>query len=223
MDHWDLPVAIMNQPVVVANIVQLTLSVSSFLDKCVWLHSLDGKTTTKQLFSYVNHVSLSLAWDINIWRPCIPPSNSFVLWRLMHNKLPTDENLRIFHGWTLVLVCVLCMLTDETSPRMIFMHPFTMHLWLWLGGKINCSIDTSSFEGLLACVLTQCSSQARGIIISTIIHKVDTIWMERNILHFSSAKFLFKRRRQKLFPLLFELYHFHKFLIVHCLWDQFIG
>jgi hypothetical protein len=62
---------------------------------------------------------------------------------------------------------------------------------------MKCSIDPSSFEGRLACVLTHCSSQARGITISTIIRTVHTIWMARNILRLSSHKISLQAAKAK--------------------------
>ncbi|PNX65865.1 ribonuclease H, partial [Trifolium pratense] len=36
-----------------------------------------------------------LHWAKVIWNSTIPPSKSLLAWRLMHNKMPTDDNLKI--------------------------------------------------------------------------------------------------------------------------------
>jgi hypothetical protein len=42
---------------------------------------------------YQHHPKLH--WAKNIWSIDIPPSKSLVSWRLIHDKLPIDDNLRV--------------------------------------------------------------------------------------------------------------------------------
>jgi hypothetical protein len=75
-----------------------------------------------------------------IWKTCIPPSHSFIYWRLMHGKMPTHENPH-FWGCIIVSVCSFCLKIDETSKHLFLRCPFAMALWNWLGGILNLALD----------------------------------------------------------------------------------
>jgi len=105
----------------------------------------------------------------------------------MHNKMPTDENIRR-RGCTVVLICVLCMSNFETSEHLILSCPFAAGLWTWLGDQLHCSIDTTSVISTLSCVPSRGSSQVRDIFISGIVHTVHTVWLVRNCMCFNASK-----------------------------------
>lgn len=116
------------------------------LDQLIWPNSRDGKLTTKTAFSFFHRSQINLVWPFIIWCPCIPPSHSFIFWRLMHRKLPTNENLQR-RGCTFVYICVLCYTTYETSSNLFLTYGFVKHLWRWLENRLHCSIDLNSTSG----------------------------------------------------------------------------
>ena len=125
-------------------------------------------------------------WATLIWRPCIPPSHSFIFWRLMHKKLPTDEHLRS-RGCTIVSICVLCYRSAETSEHLFFSCDYAVCLWCWLGALLHCSFPLQSPEALLSCVPAVCTSQLRDVYVSAIVHVLHTIWLARNEIRFGSC------------------------------------
>ncbi|GAU22346.1 hypothetical protein TSUD_106740 [Trifolium subterraneum] len=60
-----------------------------------------------------------LHWAKLIWNPDIPPSKSCLAWSLMHNKVPTDENLML-RGCALPSMCSLCNKNVESSFHIFF-------------------------------------------------------------------------------------------------------
>lgn len=52
------------------------------------------------------HNAQKVRWGNLIWDPYIPPSRSFLFWRLLHNRVATDENLKA-RGCIVVSVCCL--------------------------------------------------------------------------------------------------------------------
>lgn len=106
-------------------------------------------------------------------------------WRLLHRKLPTNENLRI-RGCTLVSICVLCYASDETSSHLFLSCKFAVHLWHWLGSRLNCAIQVLFILFYLESTHVHCSSQVRDIFIGAIIHTFHIIWLARNDLCFGS-------------------------------------
>jgi len=114
---WNIPPIILEYPLVAAQIMQVTLPVSPLPDKCAWIHSTDGELSSKLAFQFLNPAPPNLEWATDIWRPCIPPSHSFIFWRFMLSKLPTDENLQA-RGCTLVSMCPLCYHQAESSSHL---------------------------------------------------------------------------------------------------------
>ena len=118
--RWHLPPLLLSNSVVAASILNTTLPVTPLLDKLVWIHTTDGDLSAKKAFLFLRGKSNLIDWATLIWRPCIPPSHSFIFWRLVHKKLPTNEHLRS-HGCTIVSICVLCFRAAETSEHLFFL------------------------------------------------------------------------------------------------------
>lgn len=181
---WHLPGNLL--PHVSTLLNAIVLPVSPLPDSFVWVHSPDGGLSSRQALSFLRPAAPSLPWATLIWRACIPPSHSFIFWRLMHGKMPMDENLRA-RGCVMVSVCCFCMKTDETSHHLFLSCPFAVCLWNWLGGKLNCTIDLSSVLSLLSCIPVSCSSQVTDIFVAAVVHTLHIIWISRNFLRFSTT------------------------------------
>jgi len=95
IDHgtWDLPLDVLVKPEVAARVASIILHVSLLPDKLVWIHSPDGSRPAKPAFAFLHPLAAPLHWAYLVWKSCISPSHSFIFWRLMHQKMPTDENL----------------------------------------------------------------------------------------------------------------------------------
>ena len=113
---------------------------------------------------------LGLLW----FRRFIPPSYSFILWRIMHGKMPTDENLHR-RGCVIVSICNLCLKTDESSDHLFLRCSFAKDLWLWLGGTLNIIFNLASFQTLLDSIPPNCSSQVRDVFLAVVVHTIHHI------------------------------------------------
>jgi len=76
--------------------------------------SSDSKLTVKQAYNFLRQNDVPVSWAAAIWKICIPPSHSFIFWRLAHGKMPTNENLRSC-GCVMASIFNLCLQSDETS------------------------------------------------------------------------------------------------------------
>lgn len=136
---------------------------------------------------YIVHTKSFSYWITKIakkiWRTCIPPSKSFVLWRLMHNKLPTDDNLYA-RGCILVSMCSLCGMACKTTEHLFLSCPSAARLWHRLQGMIGCAIDTISLASVLCIWDKYWSSQLLGLILTVVINVIWVIWHCRNKLQF---------------------------------------
>jgi len=154
-------------------------------DTLVLPHSTYGNLSSKNAVAFLKPLAPHMPWADMIWTGCIPPFHSFTFWRLMHRKMPIDENLRT-RGCIVVSACCFCLYTDKTSDHLFLRCPFAMELLTWLGGKLNRVIDCASALSILSCIPTRCSSQVADIYLASIIHTVHTIWLSRNSIQFSS-------------------------------------
>jgi hypothetical protein len=130
---WVIPSNIVERdPTLVAKIVSTVIPRQQYDDRLVWKKSKDGVLTSKQAYEFLFPPSADPSWYIQLWRPFIPPSCSFVVWRYLHYKMPTDENLRK-RGCVTVSICVLCMSDYESTTHLFLTCPFAAALWNWLG------------------------------------------------------------------------------------------
>ena len=144
--------------------------------------TLDGNFSAKQVLEFLHSHPPPLAWAAFIWRACIPPSSTFTVWRLLHNKLSTNENLRS-RGCTMVSVCVLCFDSEESSSHLFLTCPYARHIWQWLAIQLHCSLDTS-YVVVFNCVPANCSSQVRDVFLAALVHTFHTIWLAQNMIRF---------------------------------------
>jgi hypothetical protein len=108
---WKVPASFLVNPLVAASIDHITLPVIPLPAQCVWPCSPDHE--------YLHHHPITLHHHITL--------HSFIYWRLMHHKLPTDDNSRS-HGCMFVSICMLCYNTDETSSHLYLSCNFAMNL-----------------------------------------------------------------------------------------------
>ncbi|CAJ2644788.1 unnamed protein product [Trifolium pratense] len=73
---------------------QETIPSETSQDKLIWKHSDTGDLQLKEAYNFKLQQLQDLDWAKAIWNSDIPPSKSLLVWRLMHNKIPTDENLK---------------------------------------------------------------------------------------------------------------------------------
>ena len=173
---YSLPAEALAVPEAASRVANMVLPTAPLPDALVWLHSSDGKLTSKLSFNFLKPAAISLPWAAAIWKSCIPPSHSFILWRIMHGKMPTDENLRR-RGCIIVSICSFCLGTDETSAHLFLHCSFATNLWLWLGGMLHITFNLVSFETLFSSIPLNCSSQMHDIYLAALVHTLHDIWL----------------------------------------------
>lgn len=105
------------------------------------------------------------------------PSTSFIGWRLVHNRMSTDDQLH--HRVTVLLkVRIIYLFTD---------CQFVATIWLWLQTKFWINLDFSSPSALLLCCF---QSPIENNFLAWVLHSMHTIWISRNAVRFNNAKIL---------------------------------
>lgn len=75
-------------PIIASFTGQVMLSVEDIYDFLVQTTNAFGDMTLKNVFSFKARVYPQLLWTKFVWSKYIPPSESFIALRLIHNKLP---------------------------------------------------------------------------------------------------------------------------------------
>jgi hypothetical protein len=99
---------------------QVTIPLVPCHDKILWQHSDSGDLHLKDAYNFKLQQIQDLHWAKSIWSPDIQPSKSLLVWRLMHNKVPTDDNL-LLRGCALPSMCSLCCKHVESSFHLFFL------------------------------------------------------------------------------------------------------
>jgi len=185
---WCLPGYLVDKdPALATQICQVTLPTEAMPDMLCWESAPDGILTSKIAFRTLNGVGQRSTWANILWNSHIPPSRSFITWRLLHNKLPTDENLRK-RGCTIVSICCFCLQESESSHHIFFDCPVTSRLWEWLGKGTNQHLDCTNCLQLLLGGMGTRSKLVQQLLHSAIIHAIWVIWIERNHRYYHDKK-----------------------------------
>ena len=129
--NWCLPAFFINRDAALASKVQtVTLPVDQLSNKLMWKSATDGELSHKIAYAFLNGTGQRAPWVSILWNTYIPPSRASITWRLLYNKLPTDDNLRK-RGCSIVSICCFYMNHSETSQHIFFTCPVTFQLWDW--------------------------------------------------------------------------------------------
>ncbi|XP_019422999.1 PREDICTED: uncharacterized protein LOC109332473 [Lupinus angustifolius] len=163
------------------------IKLSNYKDRIFWTDSTDGSLSLKNAYKSIMPSTDSRQWCKLIWSSSIPPSKSFTLWRLLNNKMPSDENLQA-RGCILASKCNLCHVQVESSQHLFLSCSFASAIWDWLNHQFQISIDTSSAANLL--LAAKGSAQVQFLITAAVVLAVNTIWHCRNLSRFQDKKLL---------------------------------
>lgn len=129
---WCIPQEFsLSFPFVAEEIRKIIILLFCVEDQLVWSKSDSGELKIRDAFHFLNPQGNSVSWGKIIWSSCIPPSRTFLLWKLLHNKMTTDENLQR-RGCTFVSICSLCGQYQETSIHLFLQCSFAKIQWFWL-------------------------------------------------------------------------------------------
>ncbi|XP_022848848.1 uncharacterized protein LOC111371175 [Olea europaea var. sylvestris] len=98
---------------------------SDFLNENLGCLGMD-KFRTKFAYDFFRPKGSFKTWGAEIWKPCITPKHSFLLWLGVQSKLLTKDKL---HFLDIDMNCVFCAHSEETCEHLFFKCSFTSSLW----------------------------------------------------------------------------------------------
>lgn len=172
-------------PVIVDYIKSMDIPRNPCFDILSWIHSSSGDLSFKEAYTFLLGINHRKSWSKLVWRHSIPPSRSFLFWRFLHDRMPTDDNLR-HRGLYITSVCCHCNTSFETSIHLFLECPFALSLWVWLGQKLKRTLDLTSPLTVLTSCCAGFSTQLQDIAIAGALNVVWAIWYSRNHIRFQN-------------------------------------
>jgi len=183
--QWNLPPDIFNAfPQLRTFVNKIDVPISDKEDSLVWKHNSTGTLSLKEAYEFKKNQFPKLSWTSLIWSKDIPPSKSIMVWRLMLDKLPTDDNLTL-RGCSFPSMCSLCFKTNETAFHLFFECPFAVNLWNWFASVINCNLQFQVKEDVWAICNKGWNPQCKIVITAAIINIFNAVWFARNQTRFN--------------------------------------
>jgi hypothetical protein len=156
-------------------------------DKLLWTHSHDGELSFKDSFSFHCNTGQNIGWTKFVWNLSIPPSKSFVIWRCLHSKILTDDNLSL-RGCNLPSMCSLCEKHLESSKHLFLECRFAKNIWSWLAAVLNVNFAFMDFSDIFKLCSASWSPLCKLVISAAIVNCFYFIWYARNQSRFADKK-----------------------------------
>ncbi|PNY03176.1 ribonuclease H [Trifolium pratense] len=184
--QWHIPPEIeVRFPNLMHMLEHITIPLEDKPDSLAWKHSDSGDLTLRQAYLFKDHQLPQLQWAKTIWCKDIPPSKSLVAWRLMHRKLPTDENL-LLRGCNLPSMCSMCLKEVESSFHLFFQCSYAVNVWNWFSRIIGLNLHFNSVEDIWLLCDRNWQPQCRIVILAGLVNIISTIWFIRNQVRFNN-------------------------------------
>ncbi|XP_019455028.1 PREDICTED: uncharacterized protein LOC109356147 [Lupinus angustifolius] len=188
---WTIP-TFMNRhfPKIIEKIAKTTIVGN--LDRLVWQKTLDGTLSLKASYNEVMNYPIQLNLCKFIWSANIAPSKSFTTWRIMHKKMPKDDNLRK-RGCAIVFICNLCNSHSEEEDHLFLHCRFASKLWDWINNVYSIKLNNSSLQSIFADCAKLKNKQVKEVLITCAINTLRTIWFCRNQNRFEGILLTFSQ------------------------------
>jgi hypothetical protein len=164
---------------------QVVLPLEHRVDYLAWNDSDSGELSLKLAYLFKDNPLPQLHWAKSIWCKDIPPSKSLIACRLMHQKLPTDENLCL-RGCSLPSVCNLCFKKAETSFHLFFQCSYAVNIWNWFSRIINLNMHFNTMEEIWSLCDRSWQPQCKVVILASLVNIISTVWFVRNQCRFNN-------------------------------------
>ncbi|CAJ2644894.1 unnamed protein product [Trifolium pratense] len=179
-DHWLIPHSITSSyPNLVPLLNSVTIPISKTNDELRWIHSDSGVLSFKDAYLFHRPIEQHIPWAKIIWCDDIPPSKSCLMWRIMHNRLPTDD-LFSRRGCYIVSKCDLCGEAAETIHHIFCDCCFSKDIWHWFASVLSLHVVTSTVSSIFDICNKNWNSQCKTVVISAVVNIFNTIWWCRN-------------------------------------------
>ena len=171
-----------------SNISKIPLPIHQQKDNLVWPFSPKGHLTFSDAYEFF-HKSFKNHHYKHIWNTHTPPRASSLLWRAMHNALPSQVSLQS-KGIATASMCSLCNACSESTYHVLIQCEFAHNLWKWFLAIFNIhQFPSSSVTELWSFIIKRkLSPQTFNVLITGAALLFHKLWKARNDAIFHSIK-----------------------------------
>lgn len=172
----------------------MPLPIDEDKDVLIWEASTSGGFSFSDGYEIVRHRFPVKSWASIIWRPFIPPRYSILVWKILFNKLPTEDQLQR-RGIPLAPICQLCHKNSESIDHLFSSCDFAQCAWRWLATQFGTIIQpTGSLSDLWLDFLSKrFSPHLRNVWLASGFFLLMAIWKMRNKVKFEGKPPSFSR------------------------------
>ncbi|XP_058776262.1 uncharacterized protein LOC131650572 [Vicia villosa] len=179
-------------PDLLQTISPFSISVMDCEDTFVWKSVENGTLTIKHAYSFITNSVPQGEWSQFPWDIDTGPAHCMIVWRLLHNRLPTDDNLAVC-GLQSPSICSLCLEDAESSKHLFFNYSFASKTWTWLSCNLQLPFTINKLEDCIKILKDSWNPQALAVIKASFAHTISQIWQTRNLLRFENKSIHWKR------------------------------
>ncbi|XP_049348952.1 uncharacterized protein LOC125813502 [Solanum verrucosum] len=133
-----------------ANILSTELHIQQDLpDQAIWKLSTDGKFSCSSAWNEIREKKTKNKFNSFIWHKCIPFKSSFLLWRILRGKIPTNEKLNSFGSEPVACFCCCNRPGLDTIEHTFNNGLFATHVWRSFAETAGIATDHSSLSQLI--------------------------------------------------------------------------
>ena len=176
--QWNVPTQLQNMfRTLLSHIQLITIPWEQKQDHLLWKH-------TKSILHTCRHSKFLVKTDLE---PINSPAKSFTVWRLIHRKMPTDDNL-IKRSCNMPSMCSLCYKQQESVDHLFLHCNLASSIWYWFQSILNIPINLNSALSIFEICQRNWSPQCKLVICSAVVNIFNIIWLARNNSMFNNIK-----------------------------------
>ncbi|XP_058781014.1 uncharacterized protein LOC131655124 [Vicia villosa] len=154
-----------------------------FPDTLAWNANENGILTIKDAYKMLKKPSVSSNWSLLPWDYDSAPSQSMLVWKIMHRKVSTDENLNL-RGFLFPSMCSLCLCHEENTNHLFFNCSFAVNIWRWFSSQTQSHLVINSLDDCLQVLRRSWNPQSLAVIKASMVCTFSQIWHARNLARF---------------------------------------
>ncbi|KAJ6823269.1 uncharacterized protein M6B38_384275 [Iris pallida] len=163
--------------------------ISDSPDSFDWRPGPNGHFTLESTWQVARIVCFRDVAAYQVWSPCITLKWSILVWRVLQDKLPTDEAIKRI-GFHNVSKCYCCIAsTEESIGHILYQGETTVKVWAEFEGRMAIHLRSSRLMDRLCSWWSGPNAHLRQVLIAVIIW---VLWKNRNKAIYEENKAILK-------------------------------
>lgn len=137
------------------------------------------KFSLKKAYKKMNENVERVRWKRLICNNYATPKSKFILWMMLHKRLPTVDRIRRW-GVHCDTRCSLCRTDEESIQHLFFSCTYTAGIWSKICSIMNFPDSGGSHQDVISSVCGQARKKKGKLIVMLYTECVYAIWRQRN-------------------------------------------